>query len=234
MTVGARRGLYRASAILITVGLAAFVVLLVGVLTHTGFQRLDTPVEHWFDDLRSRDVTTFMIVIALVFGPVGMPIIVVIVTVVWLLAASHAWRPLVLAVGMATGVILAQVIAPLVKHPRPPIGLMLAGPDHSYSFPSGHVLGASDFFVILAFLLASRKQNRGFTIGAFTVAVLMILLQVFSRLYLGYHYISDTTASMSLSAVILGVVVAIDTRRTARISGESVRGADSQLQRDGT
>jgi undecaprenyl-diphosphatase len=204
------------------------------VLTHTGFQRLDTPVEHWFDALRSRDVTVFMIVLATVFGPVGMPIIVLIVTVVWLIFAKHAWRPLVLAAGMATGVILAQVIAPIVKHPRPPIGLMLAGPDHSYSFPSGHVLGASDFFVILAFLLASRVQRRGFAIVAFVVGILMILLQVFSRLYLGYHYISDTTASMALSAVILGVVIAIDTKRTVRIRGERVEGEHSQVQQDRT
>jgi membrane-associated phospholipid phosphatase len=230
----ARLGLYRTSGVLIAAGLVAFLILLVGVLTHTGFERLDTPVEHWFDSLRSKDVTSFMIVLALVFGPVGMPIIVAIVTVTWLLLAKHAWRPILLAAGMATGVILAQVIAPIVKHPRPPIGLMLAGPDHTFSFPSGHVLGASDFFLILAYLLASRKQHRGFAIGAFVVAIAALLLQVFSRLYLGYHYISDTTASMALSTVILGVVIAIDTRRTVRIAGERIEGAHSQLQREGT
>lgn len=78
-----------------------------------------------------------MIVVAIVFGPIGMPIIVAVVALVRIIAAKHAWRPILLASGMATGVILSQLTAPLVKHPRPPIDLMLFGADPSYSFPSG-------------------------------------------------------------------------------------------------
>lgn len=229
-----RRGLYFASAVLVAAGLTGFVLLLVGVLTHTGFERLDRPVEIWFDSLRTADATAFMIVIAIVFGPVAMPIIVTIVTVIWVIAAKHIWRPLMLAGGMVTGVILAQVLAPIVKHPRPPIGLMLFGPDHTYSFPSGHVLGASDFLLLLAFLIASRRRQVWFTISAFTIAVLGIALQIFSRLYLGYHWISDTTSSVALSFVIVGVVVFIDTRRTVRVPGERIEGRNSVRQVDGT
>ena len=175
-----------------------------------------------------------MIVLAIIFGPIAMPIIVLVVTVAWAIAAKHVWRPFLLAVGMATGVILAQVLAPVVRHPRPPIALMLFGPDKSFSFPSGHVLGASDFLLILAFLIASRRQRTGFTVTVFTVAVLGLLLQVASRLYLGYHWISDTTASIALSMVIVGAIIAIDTRRTARIRGERIEGDHSQLQVDGS
>jgi undecaprenyl-diphosphatase len=175
-----------------------------------------------------------MIILAIIFGPVAMPIIVLVVTVAWAIAAKHVWRPFLLAVGMATGVILAQVLAPIVRHPRPPINLMLFGPDKSFSFPSGHVLGASDFLLILAFLIASRRQRTGFTVTVFIVAVLGLLLQVASRLYLGYHWISDTTASIALSMVIVGAIIAIDTRRTARIRGERIEGEHSQLQVDGS
>jgi membrane-associated phospholipid phosphatase len=229
-----RARLYAASAIMIAIGLATFIVLLVAVLTHSGLELWDAPVEKWFDAQRNADATGFMIAVAIVFGPVAMPIIVTIVTAVWIVAAKHAWRPILLAAGMATGVIIAEVLAPIVKHPRPPIGLMLFGPDHSYSFPSGHVLGASDFFLLMAFLLASRRKSRGFTIGAIVIAVLGIALQVVSRLYLGYHWISDTTASVALSLVIVGVVIVIDTHRTVRVPGERIEGGHSQLQVDGT
>jgi membrane-associated phospholipid phosphatase len=229
-----RARLYAASAILVVVGLTAFIVLLVAVLTHSGFELWDAPVEKWFDAQRNADTTGFMVVVAIVFGPVAMPIIVTVVTVVWIIAAKHVWRPILLAGGMATGVIIAQVLAPIVRHPRPPIGLMLLGPDHSYSFPSGHVLGASDFFLLLAFLLASRRQQKGFTIIAFVIAALGIALQVASRLYLGYHWISDTTASVALSLVVVGVVIAIDTHRTVRVRGERIEGRNSQLEVDGT
>ncbi len=229
-----RTRLYVVSATMVAVGLTAFIVLLVGVLTHSGFELLDAPVQQWFDAQRNAGATGFMIVVAIVFGPIAMPIIVAVVAVVWIIAAKHAWRPILLAGGMATGVILSQVIAPLVKHPRPPIDLMLFGPDPSYSFPSGHVLGASDFFLLMAFLLASRRQQNGFTVAAFIVAALGIGLQVWSRLYLGYHWISDTTSSVALSLVIVGIVIAIDTRRTVLVRGERVDAGHSQLQVDGT
>jgi undecaprenyl-diphosphatase len=146
----------------------------------------------------------------------------------------HLWRPILLACGMATGVIVANLLGPIVRHPRPPIDLMLFGADHTFSFPSGHVLGTSDFLLILAFLFGSRLRRPWFTALAIVIAILGIAAQVVSRLYLGYHWISDTTASIALSLLIVGTVIAVDTHRTVRIPGERVRGKDSQVQEDGT
>ncbi len=234
VSAATRRGLFVLAAVLIAVGLVAFFVLLVAVLTHSGFERLDRPVEEWFDARRNRDTTGFMIALAIVFGPIALPLIVLVVLVVWIVAARHLWRPLLLFCGMVTGVVLAQVLAPIVKHPRPPIGLMLFGPDHSYSFPSGHVLGTSDFLLILAFLFASRIRRTWVTVTVFAIAVVGVTAQIVSRLYLGYHWISDTSASVALSMVILGTLIAIDTKRTVRIPGERVEGDFSQIQEDGT
>ncbi|MDD0856883.1 phosphatase PAP2 family protein [Arthrobacter alpinus] len=175
-----------------------------------------------------------MSVLAVVFGPTALPIVVLVVIVAWTLLAKHAWRPILLAGGMITGVVLAKVIAPLVQHPRPPADLMLMGADSSYSFPSGHVLGTADFLLILAFLVASRRQNKSLTVLLFSIAAVVILAQVASRLYLGYHWISDTAASISLSLVILGAIMAIDTHRTVRVHGEHIHGKNSQAQVDGT
>jgi undecaprenyl-diphosphatase len=229
-----RRRLYATAAGLIAVGLAAFVVLLVAVLTHTGLQRLDRPVEQWFDAQRSGDATRFMTVLAIAFGPIGMPIIVLVVLVVWITLARHLWRPILLLTGMLAGVVLAQVLAPIVRHPRPPLAQMLLDPDRTYSFPSGHVLGMSDFFLLLAFLFASRLRRRWFTVVAFVIAAACIVAQVASRLYLGYHWLTDVSASVALSLVVVGAVIAIDTRRTVRVPGERVEGAYSVRQTEGT
>ncbi|MGA7206069.1 MAG: phosphatase PAP2 family protein [Specibacter sp.] len=229
-----RRRLYTTSLVLIILGLGIFGVLLVGVLTHTGFQRLDEPVHTWFMAQRAPALTGIMIALAIIFGPLALPIIVFVVVVAWTLAAKHAWRPLVLAAGMITGVLLAQILAPMIRHPRPPVDLMLFGPDSAFSFPSGHVLGTADFLLILAFLIASRRQKTSLALALFGFATIMILAQVVSRLYLGYHWITDTTASMALSLIILGAVIAIDTARTVRIAGEQVHGEHSQRQVDGT
>ncbi|MCS5721815.1 phosphatase PAP2 family protein [Herbiconiux sp. CPCC 203407] len=230
----ARRRLYVTSGILVATGAVAFAFLLVSVVTQTGFHELDATVEAWFNERVDGTATGIMIVLAVAFGPVALPIIILVVLVIWISVARHLWRPLLLAGGMISGVVLAQTIAPLVQHPRPPVGLMLFGPDHSFSFPSGHVLGTSDFLLITAYLLASRIQRTWFTIAAFSVAIASIGMQIVSRLYLGYHWISDTTASIALSLVIVGTVIAIDTHRTVRVPGEPILGPLSQLQRDGT
>lgn len=229
-----RRRLYTTAAVLIVLGLAAFLVLLIGVLTSTGVERLDEPVEQWFNAQRSRDATGFMIFLAITFGPYGMPVIVAVTLVLWIALARHLWRPLLLAVGMLSGVVLALAIAPVVRHPRPPLGLMLLDPDHTYSFPSGHVLGMSDFFLILSFLLASRIQRRWVSITAFAISIACVLAQVASRLYLGYHWLTDVSASVALSLVVLGAVIAIDTHRTVRVPGERITGANSVPQTEGT
>lgn len=229
-----RTRLYVGAAAMIVIGDLAFAFLLVSVLTHSGFALLDQPVEQWFDAQRSAATTGFMITLAVVFGPVALPIIVLVVLVVWIIVARHLWRPFLLFCGMVTGVILAESLAPLVRHPRPPIGMMLFGIDNTFSFPSGHVLGTSDFLLILAFLFASRIRRPWFTALAVVVAIVGIAAQVVSRLYLGYHWISDTTASIALSLVIVGTLIIVDTHRTVRVSGEPVVHDNSQPQKDGT
>ena len=229
-----RRRMYAGAISMVVVGLAGFLYLLVSVQTRTGFQLLDLPVERWIDAQRSGATTGFMIALAIVFGPVALPIIVALVLLVWIIVARHLWRPILLAAGMLTGVIIAVTLGPIIKHPRPPIDLMLFGSDQTFSFPSGHVLGTSDFLLILAYLFASRIRRAWFTALALVIAILGISAQVISRLYLGYHWISDTTASIALSLVIVGTLIIVDIRRTVRVPGERVVGEHSQPQEDGT
>ncbi|MCR8671649.1 phosphatase PAP2 family protein [Agrococcus sp. HG114] len=229
-----RRALYAFAIALALVGAAIFGTMLISVLTGSGVALLDEPVMRWFVAARDDAETVTMTVLAFVFGPVAMPVIVAVVTAAWLLFATHAWRPLVLACGMALGVALALAIAPLVQHPRPPLDLMVLGADHTFSFPSGHVLGASDFLLITAYLVGSRDRQLGVRVGLLAIAAFGIVAQVFSRLYLGYHWLTDVLASVGLALMILALVVAVDTHRTVRVSGEPITGPLSTLQRDGT
>jgi undecaprenyl-diphosphatase len=86
------------------------------------------------------------------------------------------------------------------------------------------VLGAADFLLITAFLVFSRRKHIWPAVFGFAAAAVGIFFAAISRLYLGYHWVSDAFASVSLSLVILGAVIAIDTWRTARIPGEKITG----------
>ncbi|MEQ4521041.1 phosphatase PAP2 family protein [Pseudarthrobacter sp. B907] len=224
MDAGARRNLYRTAVGLMVLGAVLFTFILVSVLQHGGISVVDEPVRSWLVTLRGEPTTTIMIILAVVFGPVGLPIIILVVTVAWGLLAKHAWRPMVLAGAMLTGVILAQLIGRTVGRQRPPVDLMLFGADSTFSFPSGHVLGACDFLLVTTFLVFSRRKNPKAAVGGFAVASVGIFFAAISRLYLGYHWTTDALASLSISFVILGAVMLLDTWRTARIPGEPVTG----------
>ena len=229
-----RRNLYLSSAGLIVVGAILFAVLTVQVLTKTGIETIDRSVQVAFVRMRTPFLTTVNDVLAVAFGPISMPIVVLVVTVTWIIFATHAWRPLLLAGGMILGVALIETITRIVQRPRPPIDLMLFGKDTTYSFPSGHVCGTADFFLITSYLVLSRAPKAGRIVVAAVISVVGIGSQVLSRLYLGYHWLSDTLAAICVSFVVVGIVVAVDTRRTVRIPGEKVTGELSKVQTENT
>ncbi|WP_307424278.1 phosphatase PAP2 family protein [Pseudarthrobacter defluvii] len=217
-----RLSLYAAATALVLAGAALFALTLWGVLHDDGLSVLDHPVRQWLLSHRSDALTAAMTPVALVFGPVAMPIIVLVVAVAWTFTERRAWRPLLFAGAMVAGVVISEIILPIVHRSRPPLDAMLLGPDPSPSFPSGHVLGACDFLLVLAYLVTSRRQAKRLAATLWSVAaVLGIGLVTLSRLYLGYHWLTDAFASMFLSLAIVGAVIALDTWRTARAAGEA-------------
>ncbi|MDH6237863.1 phosphatase PAP2 family protein [Cryobacterium sp. CG_9.6] len=209
-----RRKLNGIARALIIVGSGSVTILVVAVLQHTGITAVDEPIRAWLLSVRTPELTVVMITFAILFGPIVLPAIVLIVAATWGVVTKQAWRPLLLAGGMLSGVIVSQIILRLVHRDRPPQALMLFGADPSFSFPSGHVLGASDFLLITTYLVISRRSAfRGAGIS-FSVAGLGIVAAAISRLYLGYHWTTDAAASVALSLVVLGCVIAVDTAHT--------------------
>lgn len=79
----------------------------------------------------------------------------------------------------------------------------------SYSFPSGHALGALCFYGALAIIL-SIPAKRVARLLIWTVAVLLVAGIGLSRIYLGVHYPSDVLAGYSAAIVWVGMVFVID------------------------
>jgi membrane-associated phospholipid phosphatase len=220
MDAASKQRLYTTAIALVIVGGSLFTITLISITLEDGFFDLDAPVRAWALGDRSPNLTIVMIGLAIFFGPIALPVIVLVVTVVWGLIAKHAWRPMLLAAAMLTGVVVSRVIGAVVGRSRPPIDSMLYGVDLTHSFPSGHVLGASDFALVLVYLVFSRRHNAvGATVG-FVIAAVCIVAAAGSRVYLGYHWATDALASMSLSLMILGGVIALDTWRTVRLPGD--------------
>lgn len=103
----------------------------------------------------------------------------------------------------AVTVIAAQVSSEILKlvyeRPRPelvPHGSYV----YSNSFPSGHSTVATATYLALATVIASLEPRRATKVLAYALAIGLVVMIGFSRVYLGVHWPSDVLAGWSLGA----------------------------------
>jgi membrane-associated phospholipid phosphatase len=74
-----------------------------------------------------------------------------------------------------------------------------------YSFPSGHTMNSAVFYVALALIIWSIFGRR-IGVASMTVAVILTIGVGISRIYLGYHYLTDVLAGILAGTAWLLVV----------------------------
>jgi membrane-associated phospholipid phosphatase len=75
----------------------------------------------------------------------------------------------------------------------------------SYGFPSGHTMGATLFYGLLALLIAALLKSRAARVLCFFTAALITLLVGLTRIYLGAHYLSDILGAIAAGVLWLAV-----------------------------
>ena len=196
--------------LLVLAGVVGFLGVFDAVHENDDLARLDTPVLEWLDGNRSEGATSALTALTNVFGPVVLPILVAVGSLVWA-KVSGSWRdPLLLVGAMVTATAISTLIKAIIARPRPPEELMtVPGVESSFSFPSGHTIGAATLVLVSGYLLWSRGHSRSVAIIWTVTAVTVTALVAFSRLYLGYHFVTDVLAAVCLAVAVLGGVVMI-------------------------
>ena len=104
-----------------------------------------------------------------------------------------------LVLGLAGGVVLSEGLKGVFERARPP-ALFQSVETINASFPSGHALLSTVFYLTVGVLLARtlpRRRLKTFVLGT---AVLIALLVGATRVYLAAHWATDVLAGWSVGA----------------------------------
>ena len=192
---------------LAVLGLAgwAFGSVVQDVATGRGAARIDMPISK---ALLSRRVPWLTTTMKGVTDMGSMAILVVAAVAVGLLARklTKNWLPfVVLGAALVGGWLVPDLVKPLVGRVRPQMGALVA--KEGYSFPSGHAAQAIALYGAVAWLGAGWLRSWRGKVAAWTVALLLVLMVGFSRVYLGVHWTTDVLGGYALGAVWLAVVL---------------------------
>ncbi|WP_061961515.1 phosphatase PAP2 family protein [Demequina flava] len=197
--------------LLSAVALVAFAEILEEVVELEAFVSWDEPLIEWMADHRTDGLTAVMTFITNIFGPIVLPILLAVGVGVWIWR-TRSWRdPLLLVGAMIFSTVVTSVAKRAVGRARPSEEVQaVPGLEQSFSFPSGHTTGAATLVLVTGYLLWRRHRSRTALVIWALASVLITGLVAFTRMYLGYHFLSDVLAGACVGLFTLGAVMCVD------------------------
>jgi membrane-associated phospholipid phosphatase len=196
---------------LFAIGLAMFLSIYDGVREHEDLATLDNPLLAWAITHQNSELTAVMRVVTDVMSPIGISTVTILGALIWAYRKKDYWRPALLVGAVAFAFVVSAIIKTFTARARPTLtDLIDANAAISYSFPSGHTIGVAVLLLVLGYFFCVHTPTPR-RITSWLVLILSgISLVAFSRIYLGYHWLTDVTASVGLAIIILAIVIAID------------------------
>ncbi|WP_368737962.1 phosphatase PAP2 family protein [Massilia sp. CCM 8734] len=206
--------------ILMMVAAAVFGNLAADVVSHDDITELDAFLADWFHSHKNSVWTNPMLFITHTHDVLGVSIMASVLGLYFYLKKARYWL-ICLVLAVPGGQLLNVLLKTIFQRARPSFDeplLTLA----TYSFPSGHTLGATVFYGVLAAYLVCVAPRWKVRIGVVLGACAMVALVALSRVYLGAHYLSDVLGAMVEGCGWLAVCITscstLRRRRAARIS----------------
>lgn len=194
---------------------AALAALMVGALgvmtffevaddmTEADGQALDQAVLHWMQPVAgdprgpwwlqeaAADLTSL--------GGISVLALFAVIVLSFLLIQRKALSAALLVIGLAGGVALSEGLKALFERVRPPAAYQAVDTLNA-SFPSGHALLSTVFYLTLGVMLTRAFPKRRLKVFVMGAAILIALLIGLTRVYLGAHWASDVIAGWCAGA----------------------------------
>lgn len=156
---------------------------------------IDVQVSQWFHTHSTPLITQAMLIVTHSHGPLAISLALV------LIAAYLTWKRnwywlLCIGLTVPSGMLLNVVMKYAFGRARPSFDdplLVLT----TYSFPSGHVAGATLFYGVVAAMVISSTSAWRWRVATVFVALMMVAMVALTRVYLGVHYLSDVLAAFA-------------------------------------
>ena len=108
-------------------------------------------------------------------------------------------------------VIINNIVKIIVRRERPTLINLVT--ENSFSFPSGHTMISVTLYGFIIYLIYKSNLKQKNKIIFISSLVLLVLLIIISRIYLGVHYFSDCMAGIFLALSYLLFVIEILERK---------------------
>lgn len=159
---------------------------------------VDQFLANWFHQYKGSVWTPFMLFITHSHDTLGVLMMSLVLVIYLLVRRARYWVGAVL-LAVPGGMLLNVLLKYTFQRARPTFDEPLLTLT-TYSFPSGHTVGATVFYGVLAAYLVCVCQRWRTRALVALLASCMVALVALSRVYLGVHYLSDVMAAVAVGA----------------------------------
>jgi undecaprenyl-diphosphatase len=157
---------------------------------------LDEHVTSWFHEHATPALTQIARVVTF-FGSVGFVTGASFCVAIVLIARKSWYQLLALVLAVGGGGLLNILLKHFFHRQRPVLENPLVTLS-SFGFPSGHTMGSTLFYGLLAIFVAQWLRTWRLRVLTSCVAALAIVLIGLSRIYLGAHYLTDVIGAIAV------------------------------------
>jgi membrane-associated phospholipid phosphatase len=172
-----------------------------------GLANLDEPVLGLAISLRTPQNVAVAQFITDLGGTTGLTVITVVIVVVMTLRWRSRTPVVLLAIGTTGSLLMTAIGKELVGRARPPITAAVPPYETSPAFPSGHALNNTVVACLVAYLLLLHLTSPAGRITSVALAVVWFTTIGLTRVFLGYHWLTDVMTGWLLGLAWTAMVI---------------------------